>query len=96
MLGQLISGVRFSEESAVLASSSIDGVIHVWSMAAILDPPEGADGEAGRSVVVDSESDHPVSEAFLVTTLRTKASRVVSIAFMARNVLIVAAEFPAS
>ncbi len=88
----LIGSLAFSEDSVLLTSADASGVLLVWGMRDVVRPPPGADGEAWRTVGVPGDA-VATSSAFLACRMGTKASRVVSAQFSARNLLLVATEF---
>ena len=93
---QLISTLAFSQEGAALVSGSIDGQLFAWDMRRLLDAKESGPRDAGKAstAILDTRHGHLVSTEFLMSSMQTKSARVVAGQFTARNVLVVAAEFP--
>lgn len=92
----MICTLAFSAEGAAVVSGSIDGVLHAWDVRKVLDSRDPASRDAAKSTtVLDTRFGRVISSDCLMSTMHTKSSRVLGCQFSSRNVLLVAADFPA-
>ena len=99
---QFICSVSFSEDSVVLVSTSVDGLVTVWDVVAIdaSDSDGDGDGEGegegeGAAAAGGAAVAQPVDlEArFVKSKFRTRHSRVLAARFTSKNLLLVAAAY---
>ena len=99
---QFICSVSFSEDSVVLVSTSVDGLVTVWDVVAIDASDSDGDGDGdgegegeGAAAAGGAAVAQPVDlEArFVKSKFRTRHSRVLAARFTSKNLLLVAAAY---